>query len=694
MENIDKFLQLAESLKLVRKAEIENSCSENIIDEIYTDLLPNNAILGKVNLPRTSILIGRKGTGKSTIFQKSIKDVSQNKKCIPIYIDVKTLYDTATPTLSCMNDNIISNEEILKYLLYKNFLKSIILETKKKLNNIFINKNFLSSLLGINENKRYEVEKVLHHIETRIDTVFKSIDGSIISTINNSLERSSEEVRDINGSISTAPQLSIEAKNLSKEGVKQSFSKTFLNYLNIKESLIENLIKIKAILGLKYLYIYLDDYSEIDEEAQILFMDWFIAPLNNLSEDFIKFKIATYPKRFYYGKLDNQKIDEIPLDFYDVYYTYKNISKMEELALKYTIRLIDTRSKVFLPNDNFVTFFDLGKDELFETLFDVSLNIPRKIGYILSYCYESHLIHNQKITKAAISNAAVRYYNEVIKKYFESNRHVIKSFEDKISIENQKELVIKVTNKQITNKKSIEKSKAKQFKLPNPPTSHFIINNELGSLLDSIELNGYITTYNKVNDKNNIPSTLYALDYGLCHAHNLNYGRPKDATLRKYYNETRFNFNSLVREHLNQSQIIKCENGHEFKFDLLENFKAFDMQCPTCLQNKKFSICRVETSSFELTQKIREYDEVSLKLDDITDYNILDFMNEHYPISYYSTEIGPEIDCSWQLIIKRANKLVERGLLEIDEEKSQRYNKRYFKLTIKAKDLLTKSITI
>lgn len=50
-------------------------------------------------------------------------------------------------------------------------------------------------------------------------------------------------------------------------------------------------------------------------------MDWFIAPVNNLSDDFVKFKIATYPKRFYYGKLDNSKIDEISLDFFDAFYS-------------------------------------------------------------------------------------------------------------------------------------------------------------------------------------------------------------------------------------------------------------------------------------------------------------------------------------------------------------------------------------
>ena len=70
-------------------------------------------------------------------------------------------------------------------------------------------------------------------------------------------------------------------------------------------------------MNIDHLYIFLDDFSEIDEEAQKIFMDWFIAPLDNLSDDFVKFKIAVYPHRFYIGRLDNSKIDEILLDFFE-----------------------------------------------------------------------------------------------------------------------------------------------------------------------------------------------------------------------------------------------------------------------------------------------------------------------------------------------------------------------------------------
>ena len=62
-----------------------------------------------------------------------------------------------------------------------------------------------------------------------------------------------------------------------------------------------------------------------------------------------------------------------------------------------------------------------------------------------------------------------------------------------------------------------------KYKMTSPPTSHFFVANTLAGLLETLELNGYITTYNKQNDKTNIPSTLFSLDYGLCRKHRNNF---------------------------------------------------------------------------------------------------------------------------------------------------------------------------
>ncbi len=692
MDNINSFLNFAESLKLVRRAEVEKD-TKNIIDLVYTDLLPNNGILNKINLPRTSILMGRKGTGKSTIIQKSIRDMQKSDNIVCIYIDVKTLYDGATPNLLIDDSSNMGSlsDEITKYLIYKNFLQEVINKTKDNFNRSLKDKSALSRVSSFISGENEKVDFALESIQLSLEDVFKNIDMSLYRTIKNSIESNVASKDSASLELSKSPSVSIASGIDTMENFKSEFDSTMLKYLDIKKCLIDNFIKIKEVVGVKYLYIYLDDYSEIDQKAQELFMDWFIAPLNNLSDDFIKFKIATYPNRFYTGKLDNQKFDEINLDFYSALNSYKNITKMEEISINYTRRLIENRFKVYLPENEISDFFELSNEEVYELLFDISVNIPRKMGYVLSFCYETHLSYDKKITKAAINAAALRYFEEITQKYFESNKFVLRTFEDMVSIESQKDLVKKFTAKQIENKSSIAKSNAAKFKIPNPPTSHFLISNTLANLLDTLELNGYISTYNKINDKYNVPSTLFALDYGLCQKYNLNYGRPKDPNLRKYYSDPKFIFNVLIKEHFNNTQTIKCDKNHEFAFEMLPELERFSMICPECLKDNIVSKCKVTVSNKEILQRIKDYEKNTIRLSDDIEYGILDFLNRNRKTSYSASEIAQELDCNWQLINKRAEKLLDKSFIRIDAQRPEQQKRRYYWISENAEKVFAES---
>ena len=176
-----------------------------------------------------------------------------------------------------------------------------------------------------------------------------------------------------------------------------------------------------------------------------------------------------------------------------------------------------------MPERKISDYFEITGNELYELLFDISLNTPRILGFIFSYCYATHITMGKKITKAALNIAALKYFEEVTQQYFKTNRFVIKAFDELESKEELKCLVDKFVDKQLENDEIINKKEKKML-----PTSHFLVENSLCKLLETLELNGYISTYNKIKDKDNVPSTLYALDYGLCQKHNLSYWRPKD----------------------------------------------------------------------------------------------------------------------------------------------------------------------
>ena len=49
-------------------------------------------------------------------------------------------------------------------------------------------------------------------------------------------------------------------------------------------------------------------FQKKEDSAIKTFMEVILAPLNNWSDDFIKFKVAAYPDRIPFGKIDEEKL--------------------------------------------------------------------------------------------------------------------------------------------------------------------------------------------------------------------------------------------------------------------------------------------------------------------------------------------------------------------------------------------------
>ena len=81
-------------------------------------------------------------------------------------------------------------------------------------------------------------------------------------------------------------------------------------------------------------------------------------------------------------------------------------------------------------------------DEYIKLIFESSFNVPRIMGFILKYCYNDRISQDLKITTTAIKLAAQKYYDAVIKQYFERmNRYALEPFERKIDRHIQEELL-------------------------------------------------------------------------------------------------------------------------------------------------------------------------------------------------------------------------------------------------------------
>lgn len=697
-KDIDNFFKAVDSLKKYRRAELFDEKGNNLLDNLYTDLLPNNQIIKTCLANNTTFLIGRKGTGKSTIFLKLQHELRKQDNKISCYIDTKTIFENSQAefiNLDYLND-VIPQDILNNYLIQRTFIQSILKEIQKELNtksNTFIEK--CKKILNLDNSQT--VKKYISDLASQIENneTLKSIEIPIIKqvttkTINEDEFNNSSESK---SNIDTNVQLSFDTMKTgiktntcynhnesNKKGleIQNNFTSIFLKLFQIKD-IIEKIKEILSIMKINTLVILLDDFSEIDDSAIKTFINVLLAPLNNWSDDFIKFKVAAYPDRIPFGKIDHGKIDIIDLDFYNLYSEFDR-DKMEIRSIEFTKKLLTKRIEYFTKKAP-EYFFDISpKDTLesyYELLFQISMNVPRIIGYILFYCYNSNLLFKRPITKIAIEAAAQKYYEQAIEPFFNSTTYSLMAIDEKISTLQFKELL----NLFIDNLKSVKKRvvsgdlSGQAYNKTNPHTSHFYFIPEYEKFIKTLELNFFITKYNEMSDRDACKVSIYALNYGLCKKANLRWGKPENQ--RKYFIERPFNSNKIIHDFLQKSKKICCTNqlcNKTYSMDHLKFLEFNKMRCPECQ-----SLVSIIGISDSIQKELEKIDSKNL-LPNI-EYTILYEINKAgNPLR--PKEIAEELDCSHQLIGKKAKILDEnRGLLTRSTDSS---GNRLYSLTSKS----------
>jgi len=243
--------------------------------------------------------------------------------------------------------------------------------------------------------------------------------------------------------------------------------------------------------------VFLDDFSEIEESSLKRFVDVVLAPLNNWSEEFIKFKIAAYPNRLHFGDIDKGKVDIIDLDFYNLYSEFDR-GTMEDRAIDFTKRLIDSRINHFTkePIEHYFDTKNESIEEYYKLIFQISMNVPRIVGYVLFYCYQSNILYDNPINKKALESAAERYYDKVISSFFDTTTYSLISYDDKITALQQGELLKVFTNslKDIRKRIITGDLTGESYKSTskNPFSSHFYFPPNLEQFIKTLELNFFI----------------------------------------------------------------------------------------------------------------------------------------------------------------------------------------------------------
>lgn len=696
--NKEKFLAVSDSLRQYRRAELKDFDKDlgnnPAIDLLYTDPLPANAILEQVLSPNTTFLLGRKGTGKSTIFAEAQSIIRKKADSISIYLDVKAIHDLIGNFSVPVNEiDNISTVVLHEHYLRKAFLGEVLSQILNELTIVTKKMNIWERLKG----RKGEILKAIEQFEELQKEVKKGkLEGAEIPILQFMSKKKYNQTKctdhfgdksEIVGEVSNkginitgAYKTDDFEEILSDNEIYQDYSDAVLHSFPFNEILQKVKLYLEKIKVTR-LVIFFDDFSEIGYLDQRLFVDVVLSPLNNSSDEKIKIKVAGYPGRVYFGKIDPGKIDIIYLDFYKLYKD-ADIQTTERRAVDYTKRLLLKRFEAF--DLQIEDYFDIQTniDDIARLLFECSFNVPRIMGFILNYCYNDRIAQGLRINMAAIKLATQKYYETVIKQYFQRlNRFALEPFERKLDRHIQEELLntIVLEARNIRKKIITNEIGGKYFEgLNNPPASHFSISRDLENILLSLEFNFFVTKYHEMRDKDGNEISIYALNYGLCEIENIPWGYPRGRRDdRSYFVQRCFSYNRVLHTFLANHQTITCsECGASFPMDKKEHFEFFKWICPEC----KSGTCKVVNLSEGYMSELDQLNkDLMLESVELAILEIL-MLEDRF---MRANDISSFIDQNYQLIGKRTGKLRDLGLVE----KKTINNISMSKITITAKEL-------
>ncbi|MCG8316501.1 MAG: winged helix DNA-binding protein [Pseudomonadales bacterium] len=699
--DLDKFSKISESLRQYRRAELrdfEAEIGEKPVDQLYVDALPGGAVLQAVLSSNTTFLLGRKGTGKSTVFAKAQSTLRERKDVISIYIDVKSLYDVLEAA-NIPDEELegigVSNVAYRSHMLRKIMLGKVIAELLKEVSESCDKLNFLERWRGVK--KQYdELKSSLNEIGVRVkNSKLEKHEIPVLQKITNQLrikqQQESSTTASADGKMGTKlnldkMELSAEAsgslsdfdKTLDDSDIYNEYSDVVLKSFPFGEILDEIQILISE-AGLVRLVAFFDDFSELALVDQRLFVDVVLSPLNNSSNETVKLKVAGYPGRVYYGKIDPGKADTIGLDFSDLYEA-SEVQEMERSASDYAFRLLTTRFSAF--GEILENYFDVTSTTSIEDhmnmMFKASFNVPRIMGHILHICYLDKVSKGQKITIASIRLASRKYYENTISKYFDRlNRYALEPFENKLDRHNQQQLLNCIIEEARSVRKRIVDREVggKYFEAlgGNPQTSHFIVSPDLEEIFSSLESNFFLSRYKATRDKAGNDVIVYALFLGLCESERMNWGYPEGREFRNYFVQRCFEYTRAIHQYLSQNQTIKCgQCGFCHPMEKRESIELFKWRCPECMEGT----CSIVNLSDDFKEEVEKLNK-EIMLDPV-ELDIVTTLNEEQR-RMRAGEISALIDTTHQMVGKRTSKLQEMGL--IDKERDAEDGKMRSELT-------------
>ncbi len=485
------------------------------LDDYYVDFFNNT---GSILQRQDNFISGRRGTGKTALLMKGyfecLKTISKKidkeseilgeDKILPIYID-----------LSKCKEMISQYSDV--NILEINFVRQVINSMKSQLNLIFEDK-FLSKFMGDPSLEDLEyIERVLIEgitISNRLINVEDTISTSDTSSLKGEITYKGPSIK---GEIGVSEGLERKVKH---NEIKSLDIQTFLNQIDI--------IRRKA--KLDYIYIFVDEFSDLNEEEQKIASGIIKKFLGSKINMF--FKIGVISDRYDFGEniIIGRDLFQIPLDLKDYVERYGGIVngiRQLELFIK---QLIEARLLSYCPELEFKDIFKINQEDLYSRLTRATMGVPRSIGLILQNAWikcESINNGDQRIGLSELNYGI----NVMQKMYFLQFKGSIKKG------------LIPGFNMDLWNN-ILNRAIQEKNKFSDRPASHFMIDPIRKDYMNILCENFMIHHLeDSRTSKYGGRYLLYSIDYGVCVENNIKYAEEKDE-----FTAFRFVYDSVVSE--------------------------------------------------------------------------------------------------------------------------------------------------
>lgn len=674
-ENINKAFK---SLIKSGRPDIRDDNNNDLVRSLYVDLFEGDYFLQLAMDDNHTIFKGRRGTGKSTVFIQAESRLRKKKGILPIYINLQTCYEVIRTSENTLDDSLG------KWNTYKNFFNEVLSAIQNKCKKLFKN--------------NLEIDKLFEEIQKG-----EYIDAEFQRTLK--INETKEKGHNLNITAAIAdkiPNMGVSNEKTAKNTREEEHDAKEMRIYSINK-ILRKLTEILGKQNINKVYLFLDDFSELDKNAQKLMVDSLMAPIISSYNDYFVVKLAAYPYRIYLGNIDSNKIIQYSLDFYDVYEkSATNYKEVESLGIDYVKRTIKKRIEVF-------TNKQMDADELFDTsrekkevyykiLFYASAGIPRCLGYILDYAYLGSINQGKQINISNIENSARKYFNENIYPDFYNDVRFKQSFFDDGKILNQisqnklvKDL-IKIAKEfkrnqidQYSSKgtvKAIYIETIEKYKNSNGywlPSSHFSVEKDIEVLLQTLELYFIVNKFNEGSSRKRpgVKMSYYGLNYGLCLEKSIDYGKPEIRRSYDYWRQDEFNYTEIIPKLLNNSNVPKCtECGYEYsKQDEYDVARRFGY----CLKCRAVGTLSEESCVDEiLQQQIEKWKSVGLPDLQMSILRVL-YNKRNCDEELTAMNIAGDLDIHHAAITKSCDRLTRLGYVQYTTP-----NVRHYEITPKA----------